>query len=106
TRNDVIIVASVSCIYGLGSPEEYREKYFEISVGAVITKRSMMERLVNMHHVRTNADLSPAQFRSIGNRIDVMPVSEKVVYAITLMGNSISMIQIIDPVSGTIIDQP
>jgi excinuclease ABC subunit B len=106
TRDDVIIVASVSCIYGLGSPAEYREKYFEMSVNGTLTKRALMEQLVSMHYTRTNADLSPAQFRSLGNRIDIMPVSQKVTYAITLLGNTIEMIQVIDPVSGVILDTP
>lgn len=106
TRKDVIIVASVSCIYGLGSPEEYAEMNVGLSLDQSISKRELMEQLIRVHYDRTTADLSPGLFRAVGNRVDVMPVSEKLMYSIFFSGNQISMIHIIDPVSGVILESP
>lgn len=99
TRKDVIIVASVSCIYGLGSPKEYEKENIHLKVGGKYTKVDLMKKLVGIHYERTNADLSPGQFRAVGNRIDVMPVSETVMMSIDFSGGAISSLSIIDPVS-------
>jgi excinuclease ABC subunit B len=106
TRSDVIIVASVSCIYGLGSPQEYAAMNVMLQLDQNISKRELMENLVRVHYSRTNADLNSGEFRSVGNRVDVMPVSEKYMVSITFVGNQISMIQVIDPVSSTILENP
>lgn len=99
TRKDVIIVASVSCIYGLGSPKEYERENIHLKVGEKYTKVDIMKRLVAIHYERTNADLSPGQFRAVGNRVDVMPVSETVMLSIDFSGGTISTLSVIDPVS-------
>ncbi len=106
TRSDVIIVASVSCIYGLGSPEEYAAMNVGLQLDQVISKRELMEQLVRVHYTRTNADLNSGEFRAVGNRVDVMPVSEKFMFSIVFSGNQISLIQIIDPVTSTILETP
>lgn len=106
TRSDVIIVASVSCIYGLGSPEEYKEMNFLIHLDMQISKREMMERLIHIHFGRTTADLKSGQFRAVGNKIDIMPVSEKYMISVTFSGNLVSNISIIDPVTSTILEHP
>jgi excinuclease ABC subunit B len=105
TRRDVIIVASVSCIYGLGSPEEYLRENIKLSVGETITREGLLRRLIAIFFERTNADITPGHFRSIGNRIEVMPISEKFIYSIELGGNRIETITKIDPVSQTILRQ-
>ena len=99
TRKDVIIVASVSCIYGLGSPKEYERENIHLKIGEKYTKVDIMKRLVAIHYERTNADLSPGQFRAVGNRVDVMPVSETVMLSIDFSGGTISSLAVIDPVS-------
>ena len=99
TRRDVIIVASVSCIYGLGSPEEYEKVNLKIEVGAKMDKMTLMKKLVSIHFERTNADLNPGQFRAVGPRVDLMPVSETFMYQINFSGGKISKIDKIDPVS-------
>ena len=99
TRKDVIIVASVSCIYGLGSPEEYEKVNLKLDVGMPMDRTTLMKRLIDIHFERTNADLSPAQFRSIGSRVEFMPVSETIMYGIDIVGGKISAITKIDPVS-------
>lgn len=106
TRKDVIIVASVSCIYGLGSPEEYAEMNVQLSLDQKISKRELMEQLVRVHYGRTTADLNSGQFRAVGNRVDVMPVSSKLMYSIIFSGNQIGMIHVMNPVNGTIIESP
>jgi len=103
TREDVIIVASVSCIYGLGSPEEYQKVNLKLEVGMKMDRMSLMRRLIEIHFSRTNADLSPGQFRSIGSRVEFMPVSETVMYQVELLGGNISKIIKVDPVSASII---
>lgn len=103
TRKDVIIVASVSCIYGLGSPEEYEKEHLRIEVGMAMTRTELLHRLVAIFFERTNADLAPGQFRSMGNRIEIMPVSEKFIYLIEIIGGEISTLTKIDPVSQKIL---
>ena len=105
TRKDVIIIASVSCIYGLGSPEEYEKENLKLSVGMSLDKTELMRRLVSIFFERTNADLSPAQFRSVGNRVELMPVSETYVVSITFALGKIDSIEIIDGVSHKILEK-
>ncbi len=82
TRKDVIIVASVSCIYGLGSPEEYEKVNLKLEIGSKISRTDLMRKLLGIHFERTNADLNPGTFRSIGDRVEVMPISETFIYQI------------------------
>lgn len=84
TRDDVIIVASVSCIYGLGSPVEYEKVNFKIEKGMEMTRRDMLKKLVDIHFERTNADLEPGLFRVVGNNVEIMPVNEKIIYRIEI----------------------
>ncbi len=103
TRKDVIIVASVSCIYGLGSPAEYERVNIRIKVGDTWTRQDLIRRLVDVHFERTNADLSSGQFRSIGSSVEVMPTSETFVYQFDLEGGVVKAITKMDPISSEII---
>ncbi|MBP6884290.1 MAG: excinuclease ABC subunit UvrB [Candidatus Pacebacteria bacterium] len=105
SRKDVIIVASVSCIYGLGSPEDYKRLNLAISVGDKIPKIELMRKLIGNHFERTNADVGSAQFRAVGNRVDVVPVSETFMYQIFFEGDTISRIAVVDPVSSRILEE-
>ena len=105
TRRDTIIVASVSCIYGLGSPEEYERVNLKISVGEKVDRMTIMKKLIEVHFERTNADINSGQFRSIGPKIEVMPVSETFVYQIEFSGSKISRIAKVDPVSSHILSE-
>ena len=105
TRRDVIIVASVSCIYGLGSPEEYQKVNMKLEVGMKLDRLSLMKRLIEIHFERTNADLNPAQFRSIGSRVEFMPVSETTMYQVEFSGGQISSLIKVDPISAQIIKE-
>ncbi|MBI5798762.1 MAG: excinuclease ABC subunit UvrB [Candidatus Yonathbacteria bacterium] len=104
TRKDVIIVASVSCIYGLGSPAEYEKENTKLSAGQKIDRKTLMQKLINIHFTRTNADLTPGTFRSIGSLIEIMPVSEKIIWSITLGTREIGSINKVDPISQKIVD--
>ncbi len=106
TRDDVIIVASVSCIYGLGSPEEYKASNLFLRPGDKVSRTELLQKLITIHYERTNADLNSGQFRSIGSMIEVMPISENFVYRIMLEGDTISDIILIDPVSSKILEHP
>lgn len=105
TRPDVIIVASVSCIYGLGSPEEYEKVNLKLEVGMKMDRLALMKKLIEIHFERTNADLTPGTFRSIGSKVEFMPVSETVMYQIEMSGGKISQINKVDPVSAHIIKE-
>lgn len=99
TRNDVIIVASVSCIYGLGSPIEYEKVNKRLYVGQKISKVDLMKMFVEIHYERTNADLSSGSFRTLGNRIDIMPMSETIMLQIEIQNGIIDRLTLTDPVS-------
>ncbi len=106
TRSDVIIVASVSCIYGLGSPAEYAKVHRSISVGDPFERAEFMRFLISLQFERTNADLTPGTFRAVGNQVEVMPVNETVVYRIVPSGTTIGHIARINGVTRAIIDEP
>ena len=106
TRDDVIIVASVSCIYGLGSPEQYLKKHRKIERGYQTTRTELLRILVDMYFERTNADLSPGTFRAVGNVVEIMPTNERVVYALKFQGSTVGIIQQIDAISRSIIGEP
>ncbi|HET8575445.1 MAG TPA: excinuclease ABC subunit UvrB [Candidatus Paceibacterota bacterium] len=103
TRRDVIVVASVSCIYGLGSPADYERENMKITVGDTFDRREFLSRLVALHYERTTADLHPGNFRSIGGRVEIMPVSEEMIYLFEFSGSTISKILRIDPVSRSVL---
>jgi len=96
TRKDVIVVASVSCIYGLGSPVEYQKVNLKLSVGEQMTRATLTRKLISIYFERTIGDLSPGTFRALGSRIEIMPASERVIYRLDLMGGKVGVIEEID----------
>lgn len=105
TRKDVIIVASVSCIYGLGSPEEYEKTNLKIEIGMKMDRLTLMKKLISIHFERTNADLTSGTFRSIGSKVEFMPVSETNMYQIEITNGKIAKITKVDPVSSQILKE-
>ena len=105
SRKDVIIVASVSCIYGLGSPAEYLKVNLKISVGDVFSRNDIIRRLVSVYFDRTNADLKPGTFRATGNTLEIMPTGELIIYQITFEGSTVATITKIDPISRSIVGE-
>lgn len=106
TREDVIIVASVSCIYGLGSPAEYGRIHRKIERGFTSTRTEMIRILVDMYFERTNADLTPGHFRAVGNTVEIMPTNERVIYRLGFSGDTVSVITKIDAVTREIVEEP
>ncbi len=105
TRKDCIIVASVSCIYGLGSPIEYEKVNLKVEKFGNLGRKELLTRLIDIYFERTNADLSPGKFRMIGNTLEVMPVNEKKIYRVILSEQTVSRIDTVDPISREFIDE-
>lgn len=106
TRRDVIIVASVSCIYGLGSPAEYQKVHRKIERGFKTTRTDMLRVLVDLYFERTPADLTPGKFRAVGNTVEIMPINERAIYRLGFAGDEVSTITRIDAVTRAIVDEP
>ena len=104
TRKDVIIVATVSCIYGLGSPVEYEKVNMRIEKGMQVSRADFIRSLIAIHYERTIADLKSGAFRALGNAVEIVPVSDNVIYRIEFSGNVIESITKIDPISRMILE--
>ena len=98
TRRDVLIVASVSCIYGLGSPEDYRASVVELAVGQTTARKILLEQLVRMKYTRNDLELKRGRFSVRGGTIDVMGAGETI-HRVVLDGNTIREIVELDPVT-------
>ncbi len=103
-RNDVIVVASVSCIYGLGLPENYFKGALNISVGEEIDRQALLEHLVLVRYERNDVELKRATFRARGDIVEIMPSYEKVITRIYFFGDEIEKISRIDPVTGEVLE--
>ena len=99
-RNDVIVVSSVSCIYGIGSPEQYKKGMVEISKGQNFNRRSFILSLVNIHYSRNDKVLERGNIRVRGDIIDIYPAYEDSCVRIELFGNEVDQISRFDPITG------
>ena len=100
TRRDVIVVASVSCIYGLGSPEEYRDNLLVLSRGEEIDQRAVLRKLVDMNYDRNDMNLVRGKFRVRGDTIELHPAYDETAVRIELFGDEIERITVVDPLTG------
>jgi excinuclease ABC subunit B len=100
-RRDVIVVASVSCIYGLGNPENFRNMGFELSVGQKISRNEIMGRLLDILFERNDLELMPGRFRVKGDTIDLIPGYFNNIIRIELFGNEVERISEVDKNTGT-----
>ena len=105
-RNDVIIVASVSCIYGLGLPENYFRGSVELKVGDAVERDDLLRHLVSVQYKRNDLVLERSTFRARGDIVEIMPSYEKIVTRIYFFGDEIEKIVRIDNVSGEIVEVP
>ena len=105
TRKDVIIVASVSCIYGLGSPDEYEKTNFKVLKGDKIPRNDFIRRLIQLYYQRTLGNVGSGSFRATGTYIDFMPVSETFTVRFTIEGDVVQSIQIIDSITRKILEE-
>lgn len=102
-RRDVIIVASVSCIYGLGSPADYQELVLKISKNEIIKRDNILERLINIHYERNDIDFHRGCFRVRGDVMEIFPSYLEYAFRIELWGDRIEAIFEIDPLTGKVI---
>jgi excinuclease ABC subunit B len=100
TRRDVIVVASVSCIYGLGSPEEYRDSLLVLRKGETIDQRLLLRRFVDMQYDRNDMNLTRGNFRVRGDTIEIHPAYDETALRIELFGDEIEAMATFDPVTG------
>ncbi len=98
TRRDVIIVASVSAIYGLGSPEEYESIVLHLKQNQNLQREKLTKQLISMQFERTNADLHRGQFRLRGQTLEIMPVNEEIIYRL-IITEKIALIESLDPIT-------
>lgn len=105
-RNDVIIIASVSCIYGLGLPENYFKGSLELKLGDEIDRDALLKHLVSVQYKRNDVALEHSTFRVRGDVIEIMPAYEKIITRICMFGDEIEKFVKINPVSGEIVEIP
>ncbi len=105
SREDVIIVASVSCIYGLGSPAEYKRMVVYLPKGEIINRDELLLKLIDIQYQRNDIEFQRGKFRVRGDTIDVWPASEEVAFRIELFGDEIDKLSVIHTVTGEIIKE-
>lgn len=105
-RRDVIIVASVSCIYGLGSPEDYVGMTFSLKNGEYRDRDHILRRLVGIQYERNDIGFTRGTFRVRGDVIEIIPVGSESVIRIEMFGDEIDRLLVLDPITGEILDQP
>jgi excinuclease ABC subunit B len=100
TRRDTIVVASVSCIYGLGSPEEYSTRLLTLRVGDTVDQRAVLRRLVDLQYERNDLNLVRGKFRVRGDVLEIHPAYEETAVRIELFGDDVEAISVVDPLTG------
>ncbi|HED09367.1 MAG TPA: excinuclease ABC subunit UvrB [Caldithrix abyssi] len=100
SRRDVIVVASVSCIYGIGNPSDYQDMLVFFKTGQVINRQDFLMKLVDIQYTRNDFDFQRGTFRVRGDVIDLFPAYEEFAYRLEFFGNEIDRISIIDPLTG------
>ncbi len=104
-REDVIVVSSVSCIYGLGSPEEYKNKIIPIIKNKECDLDTLLRKLIKQQYIRNDLVVSRGSFRLRGDTLDIFPVYEETIYRIEFFGDEVESILRIDPVTGEILEK-
>ena len=102
SRRDVIVVASVSCIYGLGSPDDYRAMVIRLASGMTLTREQLLEKLISIHYERSDLALERGRFRVRGDSIDIWPPYEELATRIEFWGDTIESIAVTHPTSGEV----
>ena len=102
-RRDVIVVSSVSCIYGMGNPEDFRQTVVSVKVGQRVSRNQFLRDLVSSLYSRTETDLQSGQFRVRGDTVDIMLSFEEIRLRVVFWGDEIEKVQTVDPVSGAVL---
>lgn len=103
TRRDVVVVASVSCIYGLGTPQEYVDRMVRLSVGDQIERDQLLRRFVTMQYARNDMAFTRGTFRVRGDTVEIIPVYEELAIRIEFFGDEIEAIQLLHPLTGDVL---
>ncbi|SEM38311.1 Excinuclease ABC subunit B [bacterium A37T11] len=104
-RRDVIVVSSISCIYGMGNPEDFSRSVFRFAVGTVISRNAFLHRLVEILYARTTADFKRGTFRVKGDTVDIFPAYMDDAYRISFFGDEIDDLSVIDPNTGRTLEK-
>jgi excinuclease ABC subunit B len=102
TRRDVVVVASVSCIYGIGSPEEWKERLLYLATGEEHDRDEVLRKLIRSHYVRNDTVLARGRFRVKGDVVEVQPANEETAYRISFFGDEVEQITHFDPLTGEV----
>ena len=102
SRNDTIIVASISCIYGLGNPEDFKSMAVELAVGKQLTRQELLYALIEMQYERNDKVLEPGRFRVRGDVVDVVPAYESDILRVEFEGNRIKKLKEVNPITGDV----
>ena len=105
-RRDVVIIASVSCIYGLGSPEDYLEKMVLLSVGDTVDRDEMLRKLVDIQYARNDFEPARGKFRVRGDSVEIWPAAQDTAIRLQFWGDEVEQIVSFDPIGGEVIDKP
>ena len=103
SRSDVIVVASVSCIFGLGSPDEYKKSVVTLERGQVIDRRDFLHKLADLQYQRSSVELTRGKFRVRGDVIELVPAAEEFAYRIELFGDEVETLALINPTTGELL---
>ncbi len=105
SRRDVVVIASVSCIYGLGSPEDYRKMMVPLRIGQIIDRDEMLLKFVDIQYDRNDVSFERGKFRVRGDVVELWPAYEEVGVRIELFGDEVESLAVIDPLTGSVIDR-
>ncbi len=106
SRRDVIIVASVSCIYGLGSPEDYRAMMVGLERGQTVDRDHVLSKLVDIQYERNDIEFQPGKFRVRGDCVEVWPTYEEMAFRVEFWGDEVEQLSVINPTSGEVVERP
>ena len=103
-RRDVIVVASVSCLYGMGNPEAFNNSVVDLKVGEIISRQALLHKFVNALYARTTAEFKRGSFRVKGDAVDIFPAYAETFFRISFWGDEVESIEHMDPISGSKIE--
>ncbi len=104
-RQDVIVIASVSCIYGIGNPEDFQENIIKIKTGDIVSRNKFLLQLVQSLYSRTESDFQRGNFRVKGDTVDIYPAYAEIAYRVYFFGDEIEEIESFDPINGNVIEE-
>ncbi len=105
SRHDVVVVASVSCIYGLGSPEDYRKMMVRLQVGQIVDRDEVLLRFIDIQYDRNDVSFERGKFRVRGDVVELWPAYEEIGYRIELFGDEVETLAVIDPLTGGVLEK-